>query len=112
MKHEMKLSEIPFRAIREGQKVIESRLYDEKRAAISIGDEIVFASNEDSQQSVTAKVVGILRYASFERLFRDHNPSMFGGESTSALLEQIRQFYSHEEEAKYGVVGIRIEVIE
>ena len=38
-----------------------------------------------------------------------HEPAHFGGESRELLLNQIKQFYSDEDEQKYGVVGIRIE---
>ncbi len=106
--YEMKLQPEPFEAIRSGKKIIESRLYDEKRQQIQIGDKIVFKKNPDLMESVTAHVVGLLRYPSFELLFSDFDPGWFGGTTKIQLLEQIRKFYSEEEEKKCGVVGIKI----
>ncbi|MBU6214560.1 ASCH domain-containing protein [Patescibacteria group bacterium] len=104
----MKLSTEPFNQIASGTKVVESRLYDEKRQQIALGDEIEFSESKHPENKVRAKVVGLLRHQSFKELFADLDPSLFGGESREFLLNQIRQFYSKEDEQKYGVVGIRI----
>ena len=112
MQHKMKLSSEPFGKIAGKEKVIESRLYDEKRQQISIGDEIEFSENENPEHVVNTRVKGLLRYALFKELFADHDPSLFGEKSREFLLDQIKQFYSDEDEQKYGVVGIRIEVID
>jgi len=112
MQHKMKLSTEPFEKISSGAKVIESRLYDEKRQQITLGDEIEFSENNNPKSKVGTRVIGLLRYQSFESLFADHEPSLFGEESRKFLLNQIKQFYSTEDEQKYGVVGIRIEVID
>ena len=108
MQHQIKLSVEPFNQVASGAKVIESRLYDEKRQQIALGDEIEFSENDHPENKVNAKVIGLLRYQSFQDLFADHDPSLFGGESREFLLNQIKQFYSDEDEQKYGVVGIRI----
>lgn len=108
----MKLSSGPFEKIIRKEKLIESRLYDEKRQQISLGDEIEFSKNENPENKVRTRVVGLLRYQSFKNLFADHEPSVFGAENRDFLLNQIKQFYSDEEEQKYGVLGIRVEVID
>ena len=108
----MKLSSEPFGKIARKEKVIESRLCDEKRQQIALADEIVFSENDHPENVVHTKVVGLLRYPSFKQLFADHEPSLFGGESREFLLNEIKQFYPDEDEQKYGVVGIRIEVID
>jgi len=112
MQHQMKLSTEPFNQIASGAKVIESRLYDEKRQQIALGDEIEFSENDHPGNKVHTKVTGLLRYQSFESLFADHEPALFGGESREFLLNQIKQFYSDEDEQKYGVVGIRIALVD
>ena len=108
----MKLSAEPFGKIAQKEKVIESRLCDEKRQQIALGDEIIFSENDHPKNMVHTKVVGLLRYSSFKQLFADHEPSLLGGENRDFLLNQIKQFYSDEDEQKYGVVGIRIAVID
>ena len=112
MQHQMKVSAEPFAKIVRKEKVIESRLYDEKRRQIAIGDEIEFSENEHSENKVRACVKGLLRYQSFKDLFADHEPALFGGESREFLLNQIEQFYSYEDQQKNGVIGFRIEVLD
>lgn len=51
-------------------------------------------------------------YQTFKELFTNHEPNFFGGESRNFLLNQIKSFYSDEDEQKYGVVGIQFELIE
>ena len=109
--HQMKLATGPYKNIASGKKVIESRLFDEKRQAIAIGDRIVFSENENPENNVTTAVKGLLRYQTFRELFADHEPSLFGEESRDFLLTQIKQFYSDEDEKKYGVIGIRLELL-
>jgi ASC-1-like (ASCH) protein len=112
MQHQMKLATEPYNNIASGKKVIESRLYDEKRQQISIGDQVVFSENEKPENTVTAVVKGLLRYQTFKELFADHDPALFGEESRDFLLTQIKSFYSDEDEQKYGVVGVRLELID
>jgi ASC-1-like (ASCH) protein len=106
--HEMKLNPASFSAVRSGKKIIESRLYDEKRQQIKIGDQIVFRKMDDPDETIIVSVVGLLRYAAFSDLFHDFPASYFGGESKNALETHIRQFYSKEDEETFGVLGIRI----
>ncbi len=108
MKHHMKLSAKPFNLVKRGEKVIESRLFDEKRKKLDLGDIITFTNSEDPTQVAEFCVIGLLRYNKFEDLFADYHPSMFGGTSESELLKEIKQFYSDEEETEFGVVGIKL----
>ena len=104
--HKLKLAPEPFNAITSGNKTIESRLYDEKRQKIQLGDEIIFTNRDNLSQIATVKVVGLLRYATFHDLFSHNDPQKFGGESVKWLESQISEFYSIEDQQLYGVVGI------
>lgn len=105
IQHSMYLHGGPFMAIEEDKKTIEARLFDEKRRAIKLGDEIIFA-NRDSDETLCTEVTGLLHFPTFEQLF-DHVPAeRFGKASTEQLMQQIRQFFSPEDEQKYGVLGI------
>ena len=104
--HQLKLATEPFNAIVSGNKTIESRLYDEKRQKIQLGDEIVFTNRDSPDQTATTKVVGLLRYATFHDLFSHNDPQKFGGESIEWLENQISEFYSIEDQQLHGVVGI------
>jgi len=109
--HALQLATEPFEAITSGKKTIESRLYDEKRQKINIGDELVFTNRESTDQTVTVRVVGLLRYTTFHDLFAHNEPAKFGGESVEWLENQINEFYSVEEQRENGVIGIEFELL-
>lgn len=48
----MKVSIEPFDKIVRKEKVIGSRLYDEKRQKIEVGDEIIFSENDKPENKV------------------------------------------------------------
>ena len=108
--HQLKLATEPFNAIISGNKTIESRLYDAKRQKIQIGDLIIFTNRDNSEQTVTAEVVGLLRYATFRDLFSHNNPRKFGGDNVEWLENQISEFYSIEDQKIYGMIGIEFRV--
>ena len=108
--HQLKLATEPFNAIISGDKTIESRLYDTKRQKIQIGDRIIFTNRDNSEQTVTTEVVGLLRYATFRDLFSHNNPRKFGGDNVEWLENQISEFYSIEDQKIYGVIGIEFKV--
>jgi ASC-1-like (ASCH) protein len=110
--HEMKLQPAPFFSIRSGEKIIESRLYDEKRQQIQLGDRILFRNMADLDDVITVQVDGLLRYPTFVAMFNDFDPVYFGGTSKEFLAEQIYTYHSKEDEARYGVLGIRVSKIE
>lgn len=112
MVHTMKLNEKPFTNISNGVKKIELRLYDEKRSKITLNDYIIFQKTTDLSQTIKVKVVGLLRYNSFEDLFKDVDFNICGpANSLEEKLNNIHKIYSFEEEKKYGILAIRIEKV-
>ena len=109
--HQLRLATEPYDAIVSGKKTIESRLYDEKRQKIQIGDQIIFTNREDPSQTATVKVIGLLRYATFHDLFSHNDPHKFGGDSVEWLENQINEFYSLHDQRQNGIVGIEFELI-
>jgi len=111
MKYEMGLQSKYFDYIKNGTKRIELRLFDEKRQRIKIGDTIEF-TNPDGKK-LLVKVVGLLRYGSFEDLFKDYDISILADESMTKreLLDVLNGFYPLEKQNEMGVVGIRVEVL-
>ena len=113
MEHEMKLQPKYYNFILNGTKRIEIRLYDEKRQQIKIGDIIKFLKEPELNDSFNSKVVGLLRYNSFEEMFKDFDISILSDEAMTKdeLISVLEQFYTKEKQEKYGVLGIRIELI-
>ena len=109
----MKLQPEYYNFILNGTKRIEIRLYDEKRQQIRIGDTIEFFKLSDLSESFIAKVIDLLRYDTFEDMFNDFDISILADKSMTKeeLINVLEQFYSKEEQEKYGVLGIRIELL-
>ena len=113
MVHEMKLQSRYFEYIQNGTKRIELRLNDEKRQEIKLGDKILFLKEPEKVETMEAKVVGLISYSSFEELFNDFDISILADKEMAKveLLDVLQQFYTIEDQKKYGVLGIRIELI-
>jgi len=109
IKHIVSLQSPDFENIRDGKKIIEVRLYDDKRKKIDINDIITFQLASDESQSIETLVTGLLRYNTFENLVSDSPAESFGFDNKKNLLEAIYSFYSKEQEAENGVLGIRIQ---
>ncbi len=113
MKHEMKLQPKYYNFILNGTKRIEIRLNDEKRQIIKIGDTIKFLKEPELNEFFEVKVIGLLRYNNFEDMFKDFDISILSDKSMTKdqLIKVLEQFYPKEKQNKYGVLGIRIELI-
>lgn len=113
MEHKIKLQPQYYNYILYGTKRIEIRLYDEKRQQIKIGDTIIFLKEPDLNESFKAKVTCLLRYNSFEDVFKDFDTSILSDKSMTKkdLINVLEQFYTKEKQKQYGVLGIRIELI-
>ena len=113
MNHNMKLHPKYFECILNGTKRIELRLNDEKRRLIKIGDLITFYKMPEEKESLTVKVVDLFRYDSFEDILNDYDISLVGDkdDTKEELINVLNNFYTKEEQEKYGVLGIKIEKI-
>ena len=102
MKYEMKLDNEPFKAIKNGTKTLELRLNDEKRKLLTVGDYIEFTNR-------VVKVIDLFKYNSFEELYKHFNKIEMGYSiNEEANPKDMENYYSKEEQEKYGVLGIKI----
>ncbi len=111
MTYIMQLHEEPFRQVQNGTKTIELRLNDEKRRRIRIGDCITFLNRADASESLTARVVALYSFESFEDLYATLPLEKCGYADAASLMRDMDGFYTAEEQARYGAVGIEIEVV-
>ena len=121
MTHIMRLNPLPFKMIaspfamiENREKTIELRLNDEKRRLINVGDEITFINTEDNRKTLKTEIVNIYKYKSFKELYADL-PLLKCGytkeDISNAKPEDMIEYYSEEQQKKYGVLGIEIKVI-
>ncbi len=109
--HDMRLAPLPFAKIKSGRKTIELRLNDEKRRRIRVGDAIRFTETE-SGETLTVSVSALHHFDSFKALYHAL-PLTACGYSEEACADadpsDMNAYYSPEDEAKYGVVGIALQ---
>ena len=77
-----------------------------------MGDEIIFVKNDGDGDTITAKVVEILKYPAFSDLFNDYDIEILADKSMTKeeLMGALNEFYPEEKQKEYGVVGIRFEL--
>ena len=108
MLHRMTLWHDAFQSVKSGRKTVEMRLYDEKRAAVRVGDTIEF-SDPCGVETLRCEVIALHRYESFEQLYQNHSPRSIGyRDGKAADPADMLRYYTPEEIAQYGVVGIEI----
>ena len=113
MTHELKLQPKYYDFILNGTKRIEIRLYDEKRQVIKIGDTIKFLKEPKLNETFDVKVVGLLRYNSFDDMFNDFDIKLLADSSMTKeeLKDVLEEFYTKEKQEEYGVLGDRKSVV-
>ncbi|MGN0453455.1 MAG: 23S rRNA (uracil(1939)-C(5))-methyltransferase RlmD [Ruminococcus sp.] len=110
VEHCMKIHAEPFEMIKSGRKTIELRLWDEKRKKIKNGDTIMF-TNTISGEKLQATVLNLHRFPDFEELYKTLPLFKCGyaeNEIDTAQASDMEAYYSADEQAKYGVVGIEL----
>ena len=113
MAHKMNLNPEPFAMIRSGQKTIELRLNDEKRQKINVGDSIEFTQTETGE-CLIVQIIAIYRFDTFAELYQKLPLLKCGytkADIETAKPEDMDLYYTPEQQAKYGVLGIEIKII-
>jgi ASC-1-like (ASCH) protein len=109
MLYHMRLKSEHFKLVQTGKKIVECRLYDDKRKQLHVGDHIEFTDAKTDGKKVMTRVMALHQFPNFIELL-DHFPiSSFGGKNKDELLSELRDIYSEEDEKKFGVLGIEIE---
>lgn len=111
MKHEMKLNNGPFNKIKNGTKTVELRLNDEKRQKLNANDNIEF-TNIKTLEKITVTIKALYKYPNFEELYKHFDKISMGYEEDEiGNYKDMEKYYSIEEQDRYGVLGIEIEVV-
>lgn len=113
--HDMRMNARPFGKIKAGVKTIELRLNDEKRQYIMPGDTLLL-TNRDTAETLLADVVARLHYRTFQELvFAGYDPISMGYDDEFAAAfaagdHGMYAYYTPEDEARYGALGLKIKV--
>ena len=105
---EMKLQSIYFDRIKNGEKVYEIRLNDEKRRLLKVNDKILFSNLDNANEKLEVTVENLLHFNSFDEVL-EHLPldklgfKEYKKEEVKNIYYQI---YNSTDEKKYGVVAI------
>ena len=111
--YNMKLLPQYFNYIKNGTKRLELRLNDEKRKDLEINDIIIFEKLSDDIEYLNTKVKKIYKYNNFKDLVNDFDIELIADKSIrkDELLKILNEIYTVEEQNKYGVLAIEIELI-
>lgn len=111
MIHKMHINNDQFSRIKNGTKTVEKRLNDEKRQQLKVKDLVEF-TNRITGENITAQIVNLYEYPSFEELYKHFDKISMGyDKEDDADSKDMEQYYSKEDLEKYGVIAIVIEVI-
>lgn len=99
-----------FAKIKAGDKIIEPRLNDAAHQRVRLGD-LIIMTNRTTKEELVAKVVGVLRYATFDELFAAFPPRYFGVEDISAAKQEVDAWYPLDAQQGSGVLGIKMHVL-
>lgn len=108
--HNYHLKSVAFQLIKTKKKIIEGRLNKSSFQKIQINDVINFIN---MNQNIYVKVLDIKNYPTFRKMletenFKDITPL---SESIEDSIKIYRNCYSEKAEEKYGVLAIKIELI-
>ena len=99
-----------FDLIKNKEKTIELRLFDEKRKLLKINDIITFISSE-TKEKLKAKVINLYKAKNFEKLSQIIDIEKTGFKTLEELIINISEFYTVEKINSFGVLGIEIELL-
>lgn len=113
MVHEMKLRAKYYNLIKQGEKIYEIRLNDEKRKLIDVGDVITFKKEPELRDSFNVIVKDLIYFDSFDEMASTLPLKKVGFENEKAdeVIDIYHQFYTVEDEKKYGIVAIKVEIL-
>ncbi|MDX5475121.1 MAG: ASCH domain-containing protein [Bacillaceae bacterium] len=110
MIHPMGLYGEYFKPIKDGQKKMEVRLYDEKRRKIKVGDTIEFAKIPEQDETLQVKVTDLKIYDTFQAMYEDIPFQDFGCEdwTMQEMIDGTYEIYTPEQEKEWGTLAITI----
>lgn len=100
-----------FEIVKQGTKTVEVRVNDEKRRKLHVGDTLVFLKRPLEDEKIIKKVKKLEYYSNLQELVEHYDMKQIYLEqyTKEMYLQEMEQFYTQEEQDKYGVVAITFE---
>lgn len=98
-----------YNLLKSEEKVIELRLYDEKRQKIKLNDVLNISNISNPDDNFNVLVTYLYKAENFNKLCDIINPKDAGFSSKDDLVQTMLSIYSEEQQTKYGVIGIKIQ---
>lgn len=111
--HEMLIAPEYFHLVAKGEKTYEVRTNDARRKAMHIGDYIKLIKQPDCIESIMLEIVDKIEFPNFTILY-DRLPKKlvgFEGKTTQEIVNELRKFYTEEQENEHGVVALELKVV-
>jgi ASC-1-like (ASCH) protein len=101
-----------FNHIKDGKKIVEGRLFKDDIKEMNEGDTIIFKCPDDSNLEITVSIIKIVKYNNFEDYLRAERLKncLPGVKKISDGKDIYYNFYSKNDEKKYGVAAIRFKL--
>jgi ASC-1-like (ASCH) protein len=107
-------------AIISGQKLVEAKLADKRFLSLQVGDRLSIRKDiwEDGKivhsvpGAAFVQIIGILPFASFTEMIQElgYERIIPAAKSPQEALNFYRQFYSNEDEMKFGVLAFELKL--
>ncbi len=111
--HEMKIKPEYYELVKEGTKKYEVRTNDDRRKQMKIGDYILLMKEPELEERLLLEIINKIEYPNFTVLY-DSLPKKdvgFEGRETADIVQELRRFYTEEQENQIGTVAIEVAVI-
>lgn len=112
--HEMIIKPEYFDLVKNGEKIYEVRTNDSRRKAMKIGDYIKMLKEPELTEFIILEIVNKIEFPNFTVLY-DSLPKKsvgFEGKTTNEIVNQLRRFYTEEQENTIGTVAIEVKIVE
>ena len=108
MIYKMGLQNKYYKLVDQGNKIVELRLYDQKRKKLKVGNLIRFYEEPERINYIDTIITKLNKYNSFSEALENINMNLLTNESEEKYLADLENYYKKEEQAKYGVIAITI----
>lgn len=109
----MKVKPEYFDKIKNGKKLYEIRLLDDKRKLLKVGDSVLLKKEPDMFDGIVIRITEIKHFNTFLEMAQRLSIKDIGfeGKTAAEVNDIYHQIYKVEDEVRYGVVALKFDVL-